>query len=129
VGHPFRIISLEKTITLKFSQSKIMTLKILLHFFILFIQILLFFLLYKMGKIYLRQMIFCVCLTIIIRVVLKLLRFSLAKSNLSIKKISVIDLVLCLLPFLEMRLVLSNLKVKPNFRLKLRNRNYQKIIY
>ena len=129
VGHPYRIISHEKTITLKFSQTKIITLKILLHFFILFIQILLFFLLYKMGKIYLRQMIFCVCLTIIILVVLKLLKLSLVKSNLSIRNKSVIDLVLCLLPILEMKSVLSNLKVKLSFRLRLRNRNYRKIIY
>lgn len=103
VDHQYRIISSEKTIPLKFSQTKIMTLKLLLHFIILFIQILLIFLLYKMGKTYPHQMIFCVYLMTIILVVLKLLKLILlkSKSNLSIK--NVIGLALCLHQILEMK--------------------------
>ena len=105
VDHQYRIINSEKTITIKFSQTKIMTLKILLHFFILFIQILLIFLLYKMGKIYLHQMIFCVYLMTIILVVLKLLKLILLKFkfNLSIKNKNVIGLALCLHQIVEMK--------------------------
>ena len=105
VDHQYRIINSEKTITFKFSQTKIMTLKILLHFFILFIQILLIFLLYKMGKIYLHQMIFCVYLMTFILVVLKLLKLILLKFkfNLSIKNKNVIGLALCLHQIVEMK--------------------------